>query len=280
MRTVKWLLLITLIGLNSACSFFQTDEADDIPEQELYEQAMKAMEEPNYEVAIQKLEQLEARYPFGRYSEQAQLELIYAYYKRSEPEAAKAAADRFIRLHPQHENLDYAYYLRGLTAFNEEMGLVERYLPTDLSMRDPGAARDSFNDFALLLRRFPNSQYAPDAQARMQYLKNQLATYEIHVARYYLKRSAFLAAANRGRYVVENLQGATAMPDALAVMVVAYRELGLNDLAGNAESVLSANYPDYRIEQDFRYKPSLMEAATFGLFGKPEETPQALEATD
>src|SRR5690606_2141674 len=129
-------------------------------------------------------------FPFGTYAEQAQLELIYAYYMSNDPDAAIATANRFIRLHPQHRNADYAYYMMGLSAFTKDKGMFERVLPTDLTMRDPGAARESLANFAQLLNRYPDSPYAADAKKRMLYLRNLLARYEIHVANYYFKRGA------------------------------------------------------------------------------------------
>ena len=277
MPTIKALFLMLLFSLVSACSLFGVDEEDfDIPESQLYEEAIAGLKESEYQVAIEKLEQLESRYPFGRYSEQAQLELIYAYYRMSRAAQAIAAADRFIRLHPQHDNIDYAYYLRGLTNFEADKSLTDRFLPTDPSQRDPGAARDSFADFATLLNRYPNSQYAPDARKRMLFLKNQLATYEIHVARFYIKRGAFVAAANRGRYVVENYQETPAIPEALSIMVLAYSELGLDDPANNAQEVLNSNFPDYVPDTELtalEKERSLLNTATFGLFDSNADEP-------
>ena len=192
-----------------------------------------------------KLKALESRYPFGRYADQAQLELIYANYKNTEPEAAKSAAERFIRLHPQHPNVDYAYYLKGLTSFDQDVGLLARFLPLDMTKRDPGAARDSYNEFAQLTSRFPNSRYAPDAKQRMIYLRNLLAAYEIHVADYYLTRQAYVAAANRGRYVVENFQETPSVGDGLAVMTEAYQRLHLDELAATSLETLKLNYPNH-----------------------------------
>jgi len=243
---VKLTLALTLSSFLSGCALFGGDGLEaDIPEAQLWSEAKAFLADNNLELAAKKLEALESRYPFGRFSEQAQLELIYAYHKQSKAEEAIAAADRFIRLHPQHENIDYAYYLRGLTRFLEDQSIVNRFLPTDMSMRDPGAAKDSFDDFAILLERYPASQYAPDARKRMIFLRNQLAQYEIHVARYYLRRGAFVAATNRGRYVLENFSQSTSIADALAVMVLGYTQLGLTDLAANSQTVLQQNYPDY-----------------------------------
>lgn len=249
MRITKTLVVALCCLMMTACSWFEDiQEVPDIPEQQLYQEAMSAMDDSNFDLAIEKLQLLEARYPFGRFSEQAQLELIYAYFNNYEPEAARAAADRFIRLHPNHDNIDYAYYLKGLTAFEQDISWITQYLPIDETQRDPGAALDSFESFAALVQRYPDSQYAPDSQKRMVYLKNRLAAYEVHVARYYIKREAFVAAANRGRYVAENFQETPALPDALAVMVEAYSHLGQQDLAADTRSVLNENFPDYQYQ--------------------------------
>ena len=228
----------------SACSSTSKEPViEDVkPEAELYSSAMDKLSAGNYRPAIDDLEAMEARYPYGRYSEQAQLELVYAYYRSSQPAAAKTAAARFIRLHPDHEHVDYAYYLKGLTAFEENKGAFDQYLGTDKAKKDPGAARDSFSDFSTLLSRFPNSEYAADSRVRMVYLRNLLAEHEIHVANYYLSRNAWLAAANRGKYVVENYQLTPAVEAALNIMVQAYTELGLLDNASNAQQVLEANF--------------------------------------
>ncbi|SDT89733.1 Beta-barrel assembly machine subunit BamD [Pseudomonas pohangensis] len=256
---VKHLLLIALIALTAACSSSKVDE--NLSETELYQQAMDELGNDSYTLAITRLKALESRYPFGQYAAQAQLELIYAYYKNAEPEAARSAADRFIRLNPQNPNVDYAYYLKGLAAYDQDTGLLARFLPLDMTKRDPGAARDSFNDFAQLTSRFPNSRYSPDAKQRMIYLRNLLAAYEIHAADYYIRRGAFVAAANRGRYVVENFQETPSVGDGLAVMVEAYRQLGMDELAATSLEVLKLNYPD---------NPSLVD----GQF-VPRETPES-----
>ncbi|MCH2098032.1 MAG: outer membrane protein assembly factor BamD, partial [Pseudomonadales bacterium] len=197
------LLAVVLGGLPGCASlpFFGDDEeAPEVPEsseQELYQSAQRSLRASNYNDAIAKLQALEARYPFGRYAEQAQLELIYAYYMGFQPDAARSAADRFIRLHPQHPNVDYAYYLKGLAAYEKDESFFDRFVSTDRSARDIGAARDSFADFSQLLARYPASEYAPDARQRMIYLRNLLAGSEINVGRYYLSREAYVAAVNR-----------------------------------------------------------------------------------
>lgn len=271
-------LLAALLTL-AACS---SDEElpQDMAEQELYNTAQQNLADKSFSLAVRNLQLLEARFPFGPYAEQAQLEIIYAYYRSFEPEAAIAAADRFIRLHPQHPNVDYAYYMKGLANYAEGEGFLDRFLPTDLTQRDPGAAIQSFEDFRQLLYRYPESQYAPDARARMLFLRNRLARYEINVANYYFKRGAYLAAANRGRYVVENFPQAPATADALAVMTQAYQLLGLEDLAADSFLVLKTNYPNHpSVDEngEFISAGNLLELdrswinkATLGLFDHPE----------
>jgi len=278
---VKHLLLIATLAFVTACSSKGEKVDENLSESQLYQQAQEDLTNKSYTNAVAKLKALESRYPFGRYAEQAQLELIYANYKNMEPEAARAAAERFIRLHPQHPNVDYAYYLKGLASFDQDRGLLARFLPLDMTKRDPGAARDSFNEFAQLVSRYPNSRYAPDAKARMIYLRNLLAAYEVHVGHYYLKRQAYVAAANRGRYVVENFQETPAVGDGLAIMVEAYQRLGLNDLADSSLETLKANYPDNPSLKDGQFVPREDEAdnrswlakATLGLIETNDAPP-------
>ncbi|MGH8644702.1 MAG: outer membrane protein assembly factor BamD, partial [Gammaproteobacteria bacterium] len=182
---------------------------------------------------------------FGEFSKQAQLDLAYAYYKTEESASAIAACDRFIKFYPTSSNVDYAYYLKGLANFNQGKGLAQRYLPNDPSQRDPGASLQAFRDFTELTKRFPNSRYLRDARKRMMYLRNILAQHEVNVANFYLWREAYLAAANRALYVVENYQQAPAMPDALTLLVRSYKALQLEDLAADAMRVLERNYPDH-----------------------------------
>jgi outer membrane protein assembly factor BamD len=272
-RTI--LLAIAALLITSCASDKEVDL--DQTELEYYQSAQGSLRSGNYESAVDKLQLLEARFPFGRYAEQAQLEIIYAYYKSAQAESARAAADRFQRLHPQHPNADYALYLRGMASFEEDQNFLERFLPLDPAKRDPGAARDSFNDFARLIRQYPDSKYAPDSQKRMVYLRNLLANYEINVAHYYIKREAYVAAANRGRYVFEKFQGTPAVADALAIMVEAYTLMGMEDLANESLMVLSSNFPGHRsIDENGNFKiersvknseRSWINIITFGLAG-------------
>ena len=220
------------------------EEYRDWGAKEFHDKAKAAMDAQNYQKAIKLYETLEARYPFGEYAAQTQLSIAYAYYKNDDPEAAIAAADRFIKIHPRNPSVDYAYYLKGLVNFNRSIGFIERFLPTDATQRNPSNVKDAYDNFDLLIRRFPASQYAPDAKQRMLALRNNMAMYEVHVARFYLKRKAYIAAANRGGYVVKEYQRTPAVPYALQVMQEAYTKLGLDELAADAKRVYDENYPD------------------------------------
>ncbi len=240
---LKPLLIITACLILSACaSLSDKDQDSDWTAKQFYTAAKKALDNEDYPDAIELYEKLEARYPFGKYAEQAQLEIAYAYYKYDEPESAISAVDRYIRLHPSEPHVAYALYLKGLVNYNRGIGFLERFIPTDSSQRDPGSARDAFGDFSKLVKKYPDSDYAADARQRLIALRNNLAKYEIHVARYYIKRSAYLAAARRSNYVLENFQKTTAIPEALEIMVIAYEELGMDDLASDARRVYEVNY--------------------------------------
>ena len=268
-------LLVGCIG-NDEQSEFDADSG----EQQIYQQAQRFLNARNYDLAIRALQALESRYPFGKYAEQAQLELIFAHYGAFEPEAAIEAADRFIRLHPQHPNVDYAYYMKGLAVATSNQDFLDRFAPTDDTKRDISYAQEAFAEFAQLVSRFPDSPYAADAQTRMIALRNVLARHEIHVANYYFRRGAYLAAANRGRYVVENFQRTPAVGDGLAVMAQGYLLLGMDDLAQDAIDILVLNFPDHPAlnsdgEFDTVYtqeglQRSFINRASFGLFNPPK----------
>jgi outer membrane protein assembly factor BamD len=230
----------------SACSWLpeQADETKGWSAQKLYNAAKEELDSGGYERAVKLYEKLEARYPYGQYAQQAQIEIAYAYYKEKEPASAIAAADRFIKLYPNHPNLDYAYYLKGLANFNEDLGIMGPLAGQDLTERDPKAARESFDTFKELIQRFPDSKYVPDARQRMTYLINALAAHEVHVARYYMKRGAYLAAANRAQTAMKTFPQAPANEEGLVIMVRAYDALGMNDLRSDAERVLLKNFPD------------------------------------
>jgi outer membrane protein assembly factor BamD len=215
---------------------------------EIYAQAEKNVAKEKFPQASKDFEALEARFPYGEYSDKAQLGLINAYYKQNEPILAISAADRFIRMNPHHPRVDYAYYLKGLVTFDQNYSFTFRYLPLDKCTRDPSTAMESFDAFKELLDRFPNSQYAPDARQRMVFLRNQLAKHELSVVHYYIKRGAYLSAANRANYIVKHFEHTPAVPEALAAMVKCYRELGMQQLADDALKTLKNNYPNKAID--------------------------------
>lgn len=241
---------LTLTGflLLAGCSSLpdQADETVGWNAQKLYSEAKESMSDGAWDRAIKMFEKLEARYPYGRYAQQAQLEVAYAYYKSNEPASAIAACDRFIKLHPNHPSVDYAYYLKGLANFNEDLGLLGALANQDLSERDPKATRESFNTFRELSQRFPDSKYTPDAKLRMRYLVNALASYEVHVARYYYDRGAYVAAANRAQSAVKDFPQSPALEEALFLMVKSYDALKMNDLRDDADRVLHKNFPKSR----------------------------------
>jgi outer membrane protein assembly factor BamD len=220
------------------------DETSGWSANKLYTEAKQSLNEGAYEQAIGYYEKLESRFPYGRFAQQAQIDLAYAYWKSGEKESALVACDRFIKLHPNHPNVDYVYYLRGLIDFNEDLGLMGLVSQQDMTERDPKGARESFNAFRELVTRFPNSKYAPDATQRMTYLVGALAQLEVHVARYYMRRGAYLAAINRAQYAVKSYPDVPATEEALFIMVQAYDLLGMNDLRDDAERVMRKNFPN------------------------------------
>ena len=236
------LLAVALGG----CGLFSAKDDETIgwSAAKLYSEARIALNERQYETAIKYYEKLEARYPYGRYAQQAQMETAYAYYKDGETASAVAAAERFIKLHPNHPNVDYMYYVRGLANFNEDLGLFGFVSGQDMTERDPKAAQAAFDAFRELVKRFPDSKYTPDAILRMNYLVNALASHEVHVARYYMKRGAYVAAANRAQAALKSFPQAPANEEGLLIMVKAYDALGMTDLRDDAERVLLKNYPN------------------------------------
>jgi outer membrane protein assembly factor BamD len=235
---------IVLAAAGGCAGTGQDDETIGWSAQRLYGEAKDEMASKNWTKAIKLLEKLEARYPYGRYAQQAQLEVAYAHWKDNERASAIAAADRFIKLYPNHPNVDYAYYLKGLINFNELSGLLTWLTSPDMTDRDPKATREAFEAFKEVVTRFPESKYADDSGARMRYLVNALASNEIHVARYYMKRSAYLAAANRAQYAIQNYPQTPATEEATFILVKAYDALGLTDLRDAAERVMRTNFPN------------------------------------
>jgi outer membrane protein assembly factor BamD len=208
----------------------------------LYERGYEAMNASNFVGAIQFFNALEARYPFSPETRQAQLDLIYLYYRSQQPEQAIDAAEEFERENPTHERLDYALYMRGLVYFDQAPNIIERLLRVDLSLRPPKDTLRSFSTFQELIRRFPDSEYVPDARQRMVFLRNRLAQFENHVADYYLRRGAYVAAINRAKYALEHYPEAPQLEKTLQVLVAAYEQLGMRDLAADARRVLRESF--------------------------------------
>jgi outer membrane protein assembly factor BamD len=243
-RSLAFVLALLLLAGCSKFNFStEADETATWSAQRLYSEAKEAMDDGDYAKAVKYFEKLEARYPFGRYAQQAQLEIAYAYYRENDPDAAVAACDRFIKLHPNHPTVDYAYYLKGVANFYEDQNILSRFADQDPTERDPHGAQDSFAAFKELATRFPDSKYTPDALARLNFLVNALASHEVHVARYYMKRGAYLAAANRAQFAVKSYPEAPAVEEALYIMAQAYGHMGMSDLRDDAERVLVKNFP-------------------------------------
>jgi outer membrane protein assembly factor BamD len=211
--------------------------------EELYKEAQKSLDDGSYDEAIKSFEALQSHYPYGRYAQQAQLEIAYAYYKKNEVDASISASERFIKQYPNNPHVDYAYYLKGLARFNGDNDMFSTISGEDPTERDPKAAQDSFTAFKDLIARFPKSKYAPDAILRMQYLVNALAKYEVHVAGYYLRRGAHIAAVNRAKEVLTLYPNTLSTRDALIIMVKGYDAMDLKSLRDDAQRVLDINFP-------------------------------------
>jgi len=243
-RSLAFLLCAAMLGGCGILKFGAEDETAGWTAQRLYEEAKDEMSKGGYERAISYFEKLEARYPFGRYAQQSQLEIAYAYYRNNDPAQAIAACDRFIKLHPNHPTVDYAYYLKGVINFYEDQSSLAQWSGQDPTERDPRSARDSFAAFKELVQRYPKSKYAADATARMSYLVNGLASHEVHVARYYYERGAYVAAANRAQFAVKTYPESPAIEEALYIASQAYAKLGMKELQEDAERVLRTNFPN------------------------------------
>ncbi len=242
------LLCLELTGCSTIKGWFGSDDedepeiSDDISARQLYQKAHTEMIGQQFDDAIESYNLLESRYPFGRYAQQAQLELAYLYYRQSDMDAAVVSADRFIKLNPQHTSVDYAYYIKGLALFDKGKTFFNILLPRNPSDKDPAPLLTSFEVFKSLIENYPESEYADDAKQRMIYLRNELAEHELVVADFYMRRGAYVAAANRATYTIEKYQGAPAMPQAVYILELAYRQLGIDDLAMDANKVYAANY--------------------------------------
>jgi outer membrane protein assembly factor BamD len=230
--------------LGACASGPSTDSTRGWPVDKLYNEAKSELDSGNYKRAVEYYEKLEARFPYGRYAQQAALEVAYAYFRQREPASAIAACDRYIKLYPNAPNVDYAYYLKGLVTFNEDLGLIAKLSPQDMTERDPRAMQESFDSLRELVTRFPDSKYAPDALQRMRYLVNAMASYEVKVAEYYLRRRAYVAAVNRAQSAITTYESAPALERAFVVLIRSYKAMGLTDLQKDAERLLQINFPD------------------------------------
>lgn len=250
MHTLIKFLLLLMVLFSTACASLteETDETKSWSAERLYQEAKGELDQDNYEIAIGHFEKLEARYPYGRLAAQAQLDIAYAYYRDNEPALALAAAERFTRMHPTHPFVDYAYYLKGLIHFNVKRGMFDWMVNknVDFSDRDPKTMRDALVAFHDLVRLFPDSRYAPDAHQRIRYLINLMAKYEIHVARYYFKKRAYVAAVNRSKHVLENYRQTPSTEDALGIMSMAYEKMSYPKLVEDTLRILKRNYPKSR----------------------------------
>ena len=243
-RLVQLALLICATALLGACANTNPDETVAWSETKLFTEAKDKMSEGDFDKCGQYFEKLEARFPFGPYSQQAQINSAYCFWKAQEPAQALVQIDRFIKLHQGNPNLDYAYYLKGLITFNDDLGFMGKLTGQDLSERDPKAAKEAFESFKVVAERFPNSKYAPDAIDRMRYIVNSLAEADVIVARYYFQRGAYLAAANRAQLVLKDYDRAPAVEEALYILIKSYERLGMTDLSTDAIRVFNLNFPD------------------------------------
>ncbi len=282
------LSIIVLAFLVSGCALWpfgkKSENSEisepDITEQILYENAQKSLLVGNYADGIERLETLEKFFPFGRYAEQAQLELIYANFMKTDFDSAIVAADRFINLHPQHPNADYAYYMKGMSNFQRDRGFFDRLLGTPEPLRDVSSARTAFLQFEEFLTNYPNSTYAKDAQLRMHHLRNVLAASELNVAYFYMRRDAWISAANRAKEIIEHYPRSSTVPHALVVIVEANHKLGLHEASQDALEVLKLNFEDWpglspdgslKIKNPIKNKDrSFLNVITFGLLDKPD----------
>jgi outer membrane protein assembly factor BamD len=252
---LRRLAMLTVSAALVACGTTSKDDELRQPPEKLYEQAKEDLANGAYDKAIKTFERIEGRATGTLLAQQAMLDQAYAQWRSGERVQAIAVLDRFIKLHPSSAGLDYAIYLKGLINFNDNLGFLSSFSRQDLSERDQQAARDAFQAFQQLIDQFPDSKYAPDARQRMDYIVNALADYELHVARYYYRRGAYVAAANRAQLAVRDFQQSPAAEEALYIMAVSYDKLGLAQLRDDADRVLKQNFPNSRYVKDGLRRP-------------------------
>ena len=239
-----------------ACAGADKDETAGYSAKELYDEAQSAIDSAEFQTAVKHLESLEARYPFDPYAKQAQLDIAYAYYKFEELDSATSAVERFARLHPRDPHMDYVYYLKGLINFNRGQGLLDSWFPREPSRHDPAVLEQAFNDFSILVRRYPNSIYSGDAHQRMVYLRNQLAEKEILIAEFYIERKSWLSAAKRAKAVIVRFPTTIWTNRALEIMLLSYQQLELADLAADTQRIIDYN--------DFSDKATTIDPDKYG----------------
>jgi outer membrane protein assembly factor BamD len=246
---LKLVAAVFVVSL-SACGLLPEtkDETAGWTASKLYAEAKEELDSGGYDRAIKLLEKLESRYPFGTYAQQAQMDIAYAYYRQADTQQALATVDRFIKLYPNQRHVDYMYYLRGLINFGSRTSLFDGLLNQDNTERDPQAVKDSFDAFKVLVERFPDSVYTPDAILRMKYLVSAMAQYEVHVANYYYRRGAYVSAANRAQAVVQNYPDSPTREEALFIMRNSYNAMGMPQLRDDTQRIIDANYPNSRFE--------------------------------
>lgn len=267
-RNISLLSIFIVSIIISSCSSNEEMPDERLLEKELYDQAQFRLKDGSYSMAIRSLEALESRFPFGRYAEQAQAELIYAYYMNSQFEASQSAAERFINLHPRHTHSGYAYYMKGLASFTDDSGLFSRYFQSDLAKREVVMAQQSFDELSDFIARYPDSKYVPHAKQRMIYLRNLLAQHEVYVADFYMKRGAYLAAIGRAKYVIEHLPNTPQTPYALSILVEAYGLMEYEELRKINLEILNSNYPNFNIQENESVtERSWTNILTLGLLG-------------
>ena len=250
-------LISLLLGASVACLLLSgcaggdgtKDDSDLWSETKLYSEATDKLKDADYAKCGKYFEKLEGRFPFGPYSQQAQINAAYCYWKGQEQAQAQIAIDRFIKLHQGSPNLDYGYYLKGLISFNDDLGWLGKFTGQDLSERDPKAAKEAFESFKVVAERFPDSKYAPDSLDRMRYIVNSLAEADVIVARFYYQRGAYLASANRAQLVIRDYDRAPAVEEALFILTKSYEKLGMTDLSNDAARVFKLNFPDSQMLQ-------------------------------
>ena len=250
MKTFRYMAPLVVGVMVSVAGCSSSDDAEEqaalanMGAQQMYQQAQQNMQAGNFSAASNTLSALDSRYPFGPLSHQVQLDLIYSYYKSGKIDETVATIDRFIRLNPNHADVDYAFYMRGLTNMEADNNLFQEMVGIDNTDRDPTKSKQAFDDFRRLIQQFPDSKYAADARKRMVFIKNRLAKYEVAIARFYMRREAYIAAANRGKYILEHYPDSNQVQQALEIMVECYDQLELTELKDNAMKTLKLNFPN------------------------------------